>query len=207
MTGLVLGPYGVGVRPTTPVTFLRQAQGGGCAACPRPLPQDDLRARSEDGVILGLVCKSCSIRRVPVRAPAPYLQVDPLARLRLRLPHHLSFPRLVGTSDQTALTLQDWDYFDSPTHALWVQQQGQCPLPWHQGWSVNWGSAAIVLDHDHETGLARALLCQRCNVIEGKARRGHRMAPLTAYRLASPAQQCPATAGLSHGYLTRGGRQ
>lgn len=193
-------------HPVEPLTALRAVQAGRCSGCARTLPPNDLRSRSEDGVILGLVCKSCSILRTVPRAPAPYLQVDALARLRLRLPHHLRFDRTVTPSHDAALLAGDWDEFDSPTHALWVHQKGACALPWHLGWAVNWATEPLVLDHDHTTGLARALLCQRCNVIEGKARRGQRMAPLLAFRLGSPAQQCPGTAGLSYNYLTRGGR-
>lgn len=194
------------VLPSLPMLDLRTLQAGKCAGCPQPLPTADLRARTNDGTILGLVCKSCSIRRALLREPVPYVRLDSLARLRLRLPHHLGFRRVVSARDRRALASADWDHFESPTHALWVYQRGRCPLPWHAGWSLDWATASLVLDHDHESGLARALLCQRCNTTEGKARRGQRMPLLTTYRLGSPAQACPATAGLSYNYLRLSGR-
>lgn len=203
MTGSVPAPPSPACA--LPITALRDVQDGRCAGCGGELPATDLRARNASGWILGLVCKSCSVRRSPLLTPTPYDALDSLTMLRLRVPHHLGFPRSASGRARLALAAKDWDFFESPTHALWVQQRGRCPLPWH-GARIDWRVEPLVLDHDHLTGLARALLCHRCNVTEGKARRGTRMPPLTAFRLSSPAQQFAPTRWLSHAYLTRGGR-
>ncbi len=60
-------------------------------------------------------------------------------------------------------TTDDW-------FSLWITQAGSCgvcgnPLAdWQKPRSI-----AIVLDHDHATGLVRGILCQSCNSRLGKA--------------------------------------
>lgn len=194
-----------GLSVALPLTALRVVQAGSCSGCDGALPADDLRARDVDGTILGLVCKSCSIRTALPSGVTPYHRLDALQRLRLRVPHHLAFSRRVSQAERSALAAHDWDHFMSPTHALWVHQGGRCPLPWHTRAARDWLADAIVLDHDHLTGLCRGLACQSCNVREGKVRRGPYLEPIVTYREYSPARDFPPTAGLSHSYLTRGG--
>ena len=62
--------------------------------------------------------------------------------------------------------------------ALWVWQAGRCAI-------CGGTDVELVLDHDHETGLIRGLLCYSCNGAEGRGHSGH---PVFAhYRAISPA--------------------
>lgn len=42
------------------------------------------------------------------------------------------------------------------------EQQGRCAI-------CRTGNEPLVIDHDHETGTVRGLLCQRCNLLVGHA--------------------------------------
>ncbi len=44
--------------------------------------------------------------------------------------------------------------------ALWIAQQGECYLC---GSKTGWTGRLLGVDHNHETGEVRALLCNRCN--------------------------------------------
>lgn len=47
-----------------------------------------------------------------------------------------------------------------------ASQSGQCRIC---GATQGWANKRLAVDHDHETGAVRALLCDRCNLILGKA--------------------------------------
>ena len=63
---------------------------------------------------------------------------------------------------------------------LYIQQQGVCPLC-----DTKMNFKDTCLDHDHTTGLIRAVLCRNCNGIEGRiknlVRRARRGMPYGHY--------------------------
>jgi hypothetical protein len=70
-----------------------------------------------------------------------------------------------------------WRYGITPEQwqALYDEQGGLCGIC--RG--PQQGKRRIGLDHNHETGLVRGLLCDRCNLMVGKVETGQ---PVTVYR-------------------------
>ncbi|QXP44072.1 recombination endonuclease VII [Stappia phage SI01] len=66
------------------------------------------------------------------------------------------------------------------TNTLYIKQSGVCPLC-----ATKMVRSGACLDHDHDTGLVRSVLCRNCNGIEGKiknlVRRARRGSPYTEY--------------------------
>jgi len=48
-------------------------------------------------------------------------------------------------------------------HRLWIAQEGLCAICKAVLYTGSAGRSGYTLDHDHETGKARSLLCQGCN--------------------------------------------
>lgn len=198
-------------RPPTrphPRDELRAVQHGLCAACGRPLASRAYFFRDLDGLrVAALICMACVVAKAPV-PDTPVLRVDPLLRLRLTFGTPASAPRGDSAQLGPALAAGDWDAFASPLHALLVAQGGQCALhrlgkPWRERCSDGGDHQLLYVDHDHATGLARALLCPPCNSREGwgAGSQSHRSAT-ELLRAQPPAQACAATAGLTHRWLT-----
>lgn len=192
-----------------PRTEMFVRQGAACGDCAGPLsPSANFARHPLTRDLLWLVCRSCQVesRRdydlaeiVELEQKHLSLGLPSLLALRLRVGRHLSFPRFVTGRDAEALATRDWDHFVTPTHALWVHQAGQCALA-----APGEAHGDVVLDHDHHgRQLARGLLCESCNIAEGK--NSKRFGPrLDQYRWRSPARACLPTRGLSYAYLTLG---
>lgn len=65
--------------------------------------------------------------------------------------------------------------------ALIICQQGTCALCLAPG-----PGSTLVVDHEHPTGLVRGLICQSCNLAEGRTPAGHDPV-IDAYRANPPA--------------------
>jgi hypothetical protein len=48
--------------------------------------------------------------------------------------------------------------------AMWIRQSGMCAMPGCLAVLGMFGASGHHVDHDHETGEVRGLLCHRCNV-------------------------------------------
>jgi hypothetical protein len=53
---------------------------------------------------------------------------------------------------------------------LTAEQRGRCAVCRGEGLALGDGTTGLVLDHDHETGAPRAMLCTRCNAAYGQMR-------------------------------------
>ena len=194
--------------PPHPRDELRALQHGLCAGCGRPLKTRSYFARDSGGLrIAALICMGCAQSRRPVADP-PVLHAPPLLRLRLTHGTPASTPRGDAGRLAAAFAAGDWDRFASPLHALLVAQGGRCALwrpgkPAREQCSAGGEHQLLYLDHDHSTGLARALLCPPCNSREGwGAGSPAQRAAAARLRDDPPAGRCPATRGLSHYWLT-----
>lgn len=59
------------------------------------------------------------------------------------------------------ITIEEYD-------ALWLAQEGLCAICRQPETATRKGKAkALAVDHDHQTGQVRSLLCSRCNVAIG----------------------------------------
>ena len=207
-----LPPVHIAVSPALwapdPRAELRLFQNGECAACRRPLASRHYFLRDRGGLrVAALICMACAQARVILPDP-PVLHVPPLLRLRLTHGTPASTPRGDAHLLSTAAANGEWDRFASPLHALLVHQGGRCALhhpdkPHRERCSTGEERQLLYVDHDHQTGLARALLCPPCNSREGW-RSGSSLQLSLAKRLREqpPAQSCEATAGLTHYWLT-----
>lgn len=75
------------------------------------------------------------------------------------------------------------DWCDEEIHsrtALLIWHQGRCAI-------CDISPARLVEDHDHETGLVRGFLCNRCNTMEGVSKR-ETTGPIAKYRSRTPSQ-------------------
>ena len=175
-------------------------QGGCCAGCGIPIPPTARASRSLNGqMISGLVCGTCSRKRVVLPGGGPVNTVGPLLRLRLRQGPVSAFPKTVTNADVDSLCAGQFDQFLRPTHALWVYQDGWCALSDPKAPHT---TVRPVLDHDHRTDLVRGMLCPSHNSQEGKGGRHADIGRLRAYQRRPPAQDCVATRGLTYRYLT-----
>lgn len=206
------GPLQLTLFPLHPFSSLPRAQlyelqNGRCARCAAPVsPDARLKWDRNRTRIAGLVCHGCSLRSAPLPGPSPVELAIPLLRLRLSLGPIPSGDMIVSQADRSALLRRGYDHFRNSTHALWVYQGGRCALD-HPTLNPHRGSRglAIRLDHKHDVdGLARGLLCQSCNCLEGKgggAGSAGRVRLFDLYRRYPPAQAFEPTRGLTRAYL------
>lgn len=71
-----------------------------------------------------------------------------------------------------------------------LEQQGKCAICRHDLYYNTWGllkdkTYSIHIDHDHNTGKPRGLLCQNCNIALGKFQDNRRIVESAAYYLVS----------------------
>lgn len=128
-----------------------------CKRCGLDKPLDDFQLRKDTGKYRG-VCKAC-------------ITSDNLTRY-----HNRMETRDAHWEAHKRFTLKKYGLTQESYQALWDKQGGQCAIckipmePWgaRRGKGVNPNQA--VIDHCHEKGHVRGLLCSLCNLGLGKFR-------------------------------------
>ena len=114
----------------------------------------------------GLICRKCGeykpIAAFPRQRQCSY-GVEPICKtckVKRRQVFVALYPeraRSVGLKARYGITLEDYE-------AMFARQGGCCVICGESGHK-------LVVDHNHETGKVRALLCHHCNTMIGSARR------------------------------------
>lgn len=141
-----------------------QLQSGKCAICkggPEPRVNFDVDHNHATGHIRGLLCRRCNL--------ALGLFGDDTTAAK-RLIGYLSGLLVVDTAAVAAVRLDDserrghlksrYGISDIDYNRAWLAQSGKCLICAKKCASAN----LLCVDHDHETGKVRGLLCKKCNV-------------------------------------------
>ena len=105
-------------------------------------------------------CRACNLRRVAQgnRVPEPLKPAERQAIYRARHREELGdkwrTERRAATLAKYGLTIADYE-------CLWAEQDGKCAICGTSDPDHHCGT--LLVDHDHETGRVRGLLCNCCN--------------------------------------------
>lgn len=112
-------------------------------------------------------CKSCYTPRKPIVTEKPCKQCK-LVKPRSEFPINgtLNTCKVCYAPKQAEHNrFQKYRVPTSVLTKLWEEQEGRCGIPSCRAVLKSLQSAHV--DHRHDTGAVRGLLCQRCNVLEG----------------------------------------
>jgi len=124
-----------------------------CKKCGSVKPKDAFH-KSKTGLGVRRTCKACA---------------EDNRRARLRTKHGKRAHQSQRLQHVYGITLDDYD-------RMFAAQDGVCVIcsePETKMWRGHTGRAAVTrlcVDHDHDTGKVRELLCDRCNKLLGFAR-------------------------------------
>ena len=121
-----------------------------CGRCKEFKPRSDFYSDKHKPAGISSYCRPCDLeyRREYRKAHAAALRVNE-ARWRAKNPTHT----------RRKMLARQYGLSEDQFQAMLSQQGGRCAIC-H---TADWGKRAAHVDHDHETGEVRALLCRNCN--------------------------------------------
>jgi Recombination endonuclease VII len=122
------------------------------------------RCHQEPRASYGSYCKPCNSKRVCEWHLNNGPQQETPAQKRQRKSRNLE--------RRYHITLEQFE-------DMWTHQQGLCKLCGNPMDLENRGSQLTVVDHDHDTGIVRGLLCFGCNIFVGYAQPRLHLFPAT----------------------------
>jgi len=123
-----------------------------CSQCNKDLPEEDFYKDSRTPGARRQGCKECSRKKNNKNYAVAHANTD--ARRVIARRSHLKH--------KYGITLEDYD-------ALFAKQGGTCAICQGTTGHVAMKEDTLCVDHDHNTGEVRGLLCHPCNVMIGKA--------------------------------------
>lgn len=140
-----------------------------CARCREVLPASDFYANSRSSTGLSSWCRPCG-RRIRAESNARIRAADPEAWALRRRGYVASYkkrhPERTAESDRRRLLLRKYGITPEEYAARLREQGGGCAICA----TAPVGGRALDVDHDHDSGRTRELLCSACNLAIGHLR-------------------------------------
>jgi hypothetical protein len=132
-----------------------------CTNCKatKPLAEFSNDKHRKDG--LNLWCKSCQ------KAAASVYYVKNKVKQRRREYYQENFEEISKKQKEIRTRTRGWQFGLEPGayEKLFTEQKGLCKICRKPETKKNqWGNVSLSVDHDHDTGKVRGLLCNRCNL-------------------------------------------
>lgn len=132
-----------------------------CKACGELKRVDEFNLRKRESESRSAVCRQCAYAKQKLR-----YDTDP--EFRAKISAQATAYAAANRDRIRAKNLARYDITPATYDLMFDDQNGNCAICFKAGYRLGSGGEAnrynvLCVDHDHETGVVRGLLCMRCN--------------------------------------------